>query len=211
MNPHIAALVIGLVSPPVILYFYLWRALLCLAPSTLRIELDAPPDKMQLPAELKAFSDQLLALGFTALGSRLERPRLHRETEYYEFARPADHVFATLYLGKYSQPRLYLLTRVETGFVITANYPRPARQVPGRYLAGGLEDFSPDRVYRAHLRRLEGFTPTGDFTLEGRLAAAQAWLAGPGKREVRLQNLHGLLLSGITVGMVAYTIIAGQH
>ncbi len=183
---------------------FLWRAVLCVAPSTLRIEPDVPAEQMQVPAELRELDRAVRALGFSPLGSRVERPRFTHETVSYDYASPQAQTFATVYLARDKSPRLYYLTPLAGGgFVITANYRRPAREIQGRYVSGGLEGFAPDRVFKAHLKRRESVgTPQGAFDAQARLAAAHAWFKGPGSAEIRLQNVHGLLFSVGTLAMV---------
>ncbi|MBI3184537.1 MAG: hypothetical protein HYZ28_20570 [Myxococcales bacterium] len=192
----------------VVLYLNLWRAVLCLWPPSIRIEAEVPADKMQVPAELSALEKEVLSLGFRPVGSRFEKPRFTRETISYDYACDKDGAFATLYLSRDGSPRLYFLTRTDQGaFVISANYRRPAREVPGRYFSAGLEDVSPERVYKAHLRRTASFgAPIGRLDQEGRLEAARHWFSGPGRVEVRQKNLHGLLWSLASLGMVAVAV-----
>ncbi|MGQ0505312.1 MAG: hypothetical protein ACT4TC_08325 [Myxococcaceae bacterium] len=198
------AVVVALVLAAFLLRLFLWRAVLCVAPGSVRIETDAPADQMKLPPALEAHALALRELGFSPLGTRLEKPWLTAETVAYDFVHPQAKSFATLELGRDGKPRLYYLTPVRRdGFVITANYKRPAREVKGRYLSGGLEDFPPDRVFKAHLRRLESVgQPEGALDQEGRLGAARAWVKGLGQRETRLQNVYGLLWSVGTLGML---------
>lgn len=196
--------VAGLVLAVVLLVMNLWRAILFLFPSSVRVEPEAPADQMDLPLELGAVATQLQALGFVPLGSHEEKPRLQRATRSYDWAHPGERVFATLYLGADDSPRLYLLTPLAPeGFVITSGYRRPAMELPGRYRSGSLEDASPERLLRAHLRRLEGLTPSGDFTWEGRVQAGRSWYQGLGRKEIRRQNLQGLLWTVMAVAIVA--------
>ena len=107
--------------------------------------------------------------------------------------------------------RYFLTPTVGSGFVITGNHHRPARELKGRYLSGALESLSAARVFTAHLRRVpEIGAPAGDYTQEARLAAAGAWFAGPGAVEVRQQNALGLLWTVGTVGMVAAAIFGSR-
>jgi len=188
----------------VVLYKNLWRSVLCIAPATVALDSEDPPDRMQLPQPLAPLARELARLGFSSIGSRREKPVLAAPTVFYEFANPADQAFATLFLSTSERPHLYYLTMTQNrGFVITANYPRPAKEVPGVYLAGALEEFPPERIYRAHLRRVEPMGPVGEYTQEGRLAAAKAWFSGPGRSEIRHQNLHGLVWTAGTLGILA--------
>jgi hypothetical protein len=194
---------VGLALAVMLLKLNLWRAVLFLAPASVRVDTEAPADQMDLPPELAPLADQLKALGFTALGSHEEKPRLHPATRSYDFARPAERVFATLHLGQDDAPRLYFLTPLAPeGFVITAGYKRPALELPG-YRSGGLEEASPERLYRAHLKRLEGLTPSGAFTWEGRVDAGRSWYRGLGQKEIRKQNLPGLLWTAAALAILA--------
>jgi hypothetical protein len=196
--------VAGLVLAIVLLSLNLWRAILFLFPASVRVEPEAPADQMDLPVELEALATQLQALGFVPLGSHEEKPRLQKASRSYDWAHPGERVFATLHLGQDESPRLYLLTPVAPhGFVITAGYRRPALEIPGVYRSGSLDDASPERLLRAHLRRLEGFTPTGDFTWEGRVEAGRSWYQGLGRKEIRRQNLQGLLWTVMALAIVA--------
>lgn len=194
----------GCVLAGVVLYRNFWRALLCVAPSTLSVESEDPPDRIQLPVELRSIAAELMALDFAPIGSRREKPKFAPATIAYDYANAKDRVFATLNVGRDGRPRLYFLTPVANGgFVITANYRRPAREVRGRYLAGSLDDFPPERVYKAHLRRIESLPASGEYTQEGRLEAAKAWVAGPGRGELRQQNLAALVWTAGTLGILA--------
>jgi len=160
---------------------------------------------------LERRQSELLALGFVPLGTHLERAPLGAQTLAFDFGHPKQLVFATL-TATDEQPRLYLLSRANDGFVLTADYRRPARELKGRYLSGSLEGVSAERLYKAHLRRLaELGNATGECTLEGRLAVARAWLEGPGTAETRQQNLLGLLWTVGTVGMVAAAILGRRN
>jgi hypothetical protein len=191
----------------VVLYKNLWRAVLCLAPASLSLDLEDPPDRMRIPHELTPLVQELTRLGFCPIGSRREKPRLAAPTIFYDFAKAAERVFATICLSSSGTPHLYYLTRTRSnGFVITANYRRPAREIPGFYLAGALENVPAERIYRAHMRRIEPMGPVGEYTQEGRLAAAKAWSSGPGRSEIRQQNLHGLVWTAGILGILAAAI-----
>lgn len=185
-----------------------WRAWLCLRPTSITIEADAPAGQIKLPEALEKVDAEVRALGFTSLGSHLEQPRFGPEMVSYDYAHPTDKCFATLYVSTSSEAKLYFLTPTAGGgFVITANHRRAAREIKGRYLSGSLESLPAARVFTAHLRRIgEVGTPEGEFTQAGRIAAAKAWFAGPGNVEVRQQNALGLLWTLGTVGMVAAAI-----
>ncbi|RKH08525.1 hypothetical protein D7V97_19270 [Corallococcus sp. CA053C] len=206
----------GLALAAVLLRLNFWRALLFLFPGTVRIEPEAPADQMDLPDALAPLAGQLQALGFTPLGSHEEKPLLQRATRSYDWAHPGERVFATLHLGADDLPRLYLLTPLAMGgpgssgdgFVVTASYRRPALDLPG-YRSGSLDDASPERLLRAHVRRLEGLGPVAvsNFTWEGRVQAGRAWYQGLGRKEIRRQNLQGLLWTAIALAIVASSFL----
>ncbi len=208
---ELATALAGLGLAGMLLALNAWRAVLYLFPASVRVEADAPADQMELPTALAPLSGALQALGFVPLGSHEEKPRLRRATLSYDYAHPSERVFATLHLSPDGAPRLYLLTPLAPeGFVITAGYRRAALEVPGRYLAGGLEDASPERLFRAHLKRLEGLTPTGPFTWEGRVEAGRSWYRGLGQKELRRQNLAGLLWTVAALAIVASAFLGGR-
>jgi hypothetical protein len=208
---ELATVLVGLGLAVALIVLNAWRALLFLFPASVRVEPEAPADQMELPAGLAPLAEQLRALGFRPLGSHEEKPRLRRATRSYDFAHPAERVFATLHLGPGDAPRLYFLTPLAPeGFVITAGYRRAALDIPGRYRSGGLEEATPDRLFRAHLKRLEGVNPTGDFTWEGRVEAGRSWYRGLGQQELRRQNLAGLLWTVAALALVASAFLGGR-
>ncbi|MBN1208652.1 MAG: hypothetical protein JXB05_27575 [Myxococcaceae bacterium] len=208
---QLATVVAGVVLAVMLLSLNYWRALLFLFPARVRVEPDAPGDQMELPSELTGLAEQLQALGFLPLGSHEEKPPLARATLSYDFAHPAERVFATLHLSPKGAPRLYFLTPLAPeGFVITAGYRRAAFELPGRYRSGGLEQVPPERLFRAHLKRLEGLSPTGDFTWEGRVETGRSWYRGLGQKELRRQNLPGLLWTVAALAIVVSAFLGGR-
>jgi hypothetical protein len=201
----------GLALAVTLLVLNYWRAILYLFPARVRVEPDAPGDRMDLPSALEPIAEQLRALGFVPLGSHEERPLFRRASFSYDYAHPGERVFATLHLGPNGTPRLYYLTPLAPeGFVITAGYKRPALDIAGRYRSGGLEDVPPERLFRAHLKRLEGVAPTGDFTWEGRVEAGRSWYRGLGQKEIRRQNLPGLLWTVAALAIVISAFLGGR-
>ncbi|QRN99465.1 hypothetical protein JRI60_10790 [Archangium violaceum] len=187
-----------------------WRAVLFLFPASVRVRPEAPAGQMELPAGLSPLAGQLRALGFVPLGSHVEQPRFQKGTSSYDFAHPGEHTFATLHFGPDGKPRLYLLTPLAPeGFVLTAGYRRPGFELPGRYRSGGVTEASTERLLRIHLERLQGLVPTEDFSWEGRLMAGQAWYQGAGQREIRRQNLQGLLWTVVALAIVAGLFLGG--
>ncbi|MCY1047147.1 hypothetical protein OV208_37945 [Corallococcus sp. bb12-1] len=202
----------SLVLAGVLLSLNFWRALLFLFPGKVGIEPEAPADQMDLPEELAPLAGQLQTLGFTPLGSHEEKPLLQKATRSYDWAHTGERVFATLHLGREDRPRLYLLTPLASGgFVVTASYRRPALDLPD-YRSGCLEDASPERLLRAHVRRLDGLalSEPGAFTWEGRVQAGRAWYQGLGRKEIRRQNLQGLLWTAIALAIVAGAFLGGR-
>ncbi|WNG34217.1 hypothetical protein F0U61_11700 [Archangium violaceum] len=187
-----------------------WRAVLFFSPSSVRVRPEAPAEQMDLPAELAPLAGQLRALGFVPLGRHVEKPRFHRGTRSYDFAHAGERTFATLHFASEGLPRLYLLTPLAPeGFVLTAGYKRPGFELPGRYRSGGFPDASPERLLQAHLERLQGLTPAEHFTWDARLQAGQAWYRGAGQREIRRQNLPGVLWTFVALAIVASLFLGG--
>ncbi len=144
------------------------RAVWCLWPAGTVLK---PYDVGAPPRLLSAQVEALLKLGFAPLGGHLELPRFHGGTPCWDFAHRDG--FATLYEEK-GQGRLYFLTPFgDGGSVVTANYRRPAREVPGKYLSGGMEGWPVVRVWKAHQRRLDGLAVKVTPTLDGRLQAGR--------------------------------------
>lgn len=192
----------------VLLRWHLWRAFAFLFPSSIRTEQDSPPDTDPVPGALEKAHEQLQRLGFAWLGTRLEHPVFGRKLVNYDYGHAALGVFASMYEGLGGKVRLYFLSPTQGGgFVLTANFRRPARVVEGKYLSGNLEVDDVERLLKAHQRRLpELGGPRGTFDMEGRLAAAREWYLGYGKAEVRQQNAVGLLWTLGALGMVGAAI-----
>lgn len=200
--------------------FVLWglrrnlpRAVLFLAPGTLLLDSEDPPDQMHLPPELVGIAGELHRLGFVPVGSRLEKPPLAPGTTYYDYAKPLEKVFATLFTSRSGKPSLFYLTMTPAnGFVITANYRRPAKDIPGLYLAGALEGFPAERIYRAHLRRVEQMGAVGEYTPQSRLEVAKTWSRGLGRTEIRQQNFQGLMWTAAILVLLAAALFgAAPH
>jgi hypothetical protein len=187
-----------------LLRWNLWRAILFLRPQSTTVEADAPADQAKPPAPLEKAEAGLAALGFTRLGSHLERSPLSRTRLGFDYVHAGEHVFATTFLSPRGEPRLYFLTPTANGgFVLTADHRRPAHEVPGRYLSGGMDETSPERIFKAHQRRVATVgEPAVTPTLEARVEVGRAWYAGDGRREVRQQNALGLLWTLGSLGMV---------
>lgn len=180
------------------------RALVCLMPSRVAVEIDAPADAVKVPAALASIETQLRSLGFARLGSHHER-RWGQPPPRIDFAQPTQGVFASAWLDEAMQPRVDLLTPAgDDGFVVTSSYRRGGREEPGRYFAGGLEQASIERVYRAHLRRVPLVGAVrGSFDQPALIAALQQWYRTVGARELRRQNVPALVWAAFSVGLVA--------
>ncbi|MFL5352261.1 hypothetical protein [Archangium sp.] len=200
--------VLGMAVKLLLLNF--WRAFLFLFPTSVRLLPEAPAEAMELPPELAPLAGQLRGLGFVPLGRHLEKPRFQQGTRSYDFAHPGERAFATLHFSPGTGPRFYLLTPLAPeGFVLTAGYQRPTFEVPGRYRSGGIADASAERLLQAHRERLQGLSPGEHFTWDARLQAGQAWYRGPGQREIRRQNLQGLLWTVVALAIVAGLFLGG--
>ena len=82
------------------------RAVLFVAPSTLLLDSEDPPDHMQVPDELAALAGELRRLGFVPVGSRREKPPLSAALTHYDYAKPESKVFGTLFISKGGVPHL---------------------------------------------------------------------------------------------------------
>src|SRR5688572_32962783 len=91
----------------------LWRAWLCLKPTSIAIEADAPPGQVKLPELLEKPDVELRALGLVSIGSHLEQPRFGNEMFSYDYAHPIDGCFATLYVSTNGEAKLYFLRSEE--------------------------------------------------------------------------------------------------
>lgn len=169
-----------------------WRALLCLKPDSLTLEVDTPA-ATEVPGALVATHGALLQAGFVMLGTHLEAPKLRKALTLYDYVHHGHGAYASIFLGAPDSPRWYLLTDAKGGLVMTANYRRRSVEQPG-YASGNLEGASVDRLLKAHLRMASPFgqphTPLG---LEERVALARRWYRGVGRREVRLDTAVSLL------------------
>ena len=199
--------VLVLVGALVLLRFQAWRAVLCVRPQAVRVEVETPADVTVIPPELEDAWGELKKLGFTLLGAHSERAPLSSVTAlrswFVDAVHPTSPVVASLSVGPDEQDHLVFLTQSDRGFVITANYRRLSYEVPGAYLAGGLDGATPERLLKAHLRRVpEIGTPKSLTTIEERVVAAREWYSRSGKPELRQQHAVGLLWTLGALGMV---------
>ncbi len=182
----------------------LWRAIVWLMPSTVRVEDDAPADaKVKLPLPLDKHAAELARLGFRFIGTHLEQPRLGAAVLSFDYASNEAHAYASLTLGEDEEPRVELLTPLAGGgFVRTASYRRSALEEKG-YFSGYLENVPLERLVQAHQRTAAGTgTPVDTYDTAARLAAAKAWYQYPAAaRELRQQHQSGLMWTfGAVVG-----------
>lgn len=201
-SPLIAGCV--LLGALVLLRFQAWRAVLCLRPQAVKVEVETPAHVTQVPGELEDAWAELKKLGFTLLGAHSENTPLSPRARWFLDAKhPAHPVVASLSVGSDEQEHLVLVTQSERGFVITANYRRLSFEVPGVYLSGGLDGASPERLLNAHLRRVPQIgVPKVLETIEDRVIAAREWYSRSGKPELRQQHAVGLLWTLGALGMV---------
>jgi hypothetical protein len=193
-----------LVASAAVLWLNLGRALLWVRPKLLTLEADAPADQVKVPDELTALARELSEQGFVFLGTHQERSPARPVRTCWDFAAESSGTFATLDVSRAGERQLVFFTRTaDDAFVLTANHRRPVRADAGRYEASYLENVNVARLFKAHQRVVGERKGEGPMTLEGRVDAAQAWLAGPGRVEIRQQHLSGLLWTLSTVGMVA--------
>ncbi len=199
-------IVIGgaILTAGVLLYWHLWRAIAFLKPASVRVDIDTP-GPTQVPGLLEPLDTAMKALGFTMLGSHLEHPRLGRALLCYDYVNREKKTFASLYgAGLFH----FVTVTANDGCVLTANYRRPGANEPGRYLAGGIQGASAERLFKAHLRRLEEMPGIEtDFSLDGRVAQTRAWFERVGVTELRRQNAVGLLWSAGALMLAAWAVV----
>ncbi len=185
-----------------------WRAALCLAPGSIRLQSGSSALEPALPPPLAPLAEQLRALGFQPLGMHLEKPLFQAGTRSYDFVHPGERVFATLYVTPAGRPHLYLLTPLAPeGFVLTADHARRGFDLAGRYQGVGLPGTPPERLWQLHRERCQGRACAEDLSHEGRLHVGRAWFQGAGQREIRRQNLQGLLWTLVALAVVVLLFI----
>lgn len=208
------------------LWANLWRALVFLTPRAVIIEIEDGTPDAPVPGWLESTAELLRSLGFVPLGTFSERHRLgptrtswaFHHAEHRTFALVADSPLvrrASVLVPP--EPRLEregpaarvtLFTAAPTGFLLSSNFRRPGADVPGRHLAGGLPGATPDRLFRAHLRRIPEIGPGRDgATLDALLALVHEWHHGVGRSELRRQHAVGLLWTVGGLGMVAGPLV----
>lgn len=187
-----------------LLRFFAWRAVLCLLPGSARVEVETPADVTVIPGELEDTWAELKKLGFTLLGAHSEKYPLKGEVLFVDGVHGKEPVVASLTIGPDEQDLLTLWTQSDRGFVVTANYKRPSREVPGSYLSGSIDGAAVERLLKVHVRRIAEIGAAKRLdTLEKRVAAAREWFSNSGKPELRQEHAVGLLWSVGALGMVA--------
>ncbi len=179
----------------VVLRLQAWRALLCLWPSSVRVEPEEPATVLTVPGALEGPVEALRALGFVLVGSHSEAPRLTSATLYVDLVEPGRGTWASVCearRGERPRARVTLTSHTAQGWVVTADFRRPARDVAGS-AAGGVEGAPPERLLKAHVRRVQAPEAVVAPTLDARVELARAWYAGPGRAELRQQHAIGLL------------------
>lgn len=185
----------------------LWRALLFIKPASIAVFADEPAEP--LPVELQPLANDLRALGFVPLGSHLERPPLGPTTRLFDFVHRDANTFATAYFARGGAPRLFFLTLLaDGGCVLTSNYRRPMKPIPGRYLSAHYESWPLKRLLAAHLRMASGRPAQQATDMASRITAARRWFETFGAAEIRQVNLPGLLWTLGTLGMVAAALLS---
>lgn len=196
---------IALAAAVKLLTLNLWRAVLFVAPGSVQLRSEGALEPEALPAPLAPLADQLRELGFVALCTHSEKPLLHGATRCYDLVHPGERTFATLYLSEGQRPLAYFLTPLAPeGSVLTREPPRPGFVLPGRYGARGRDEPVLGPLWLAHQERLRGLTRSEDITPETRLQVGRAWYRGAGQREIRRQNVQGLLWTLVALAMVAF-------
>lgn len=186
-----------------LLFFFGWRAILCVAPQSARVEVETPADATVIPPELEDAWAEFKQLGFTLLGAHSEKFWLRAPVLFVDGVHATEPVVVSLTVGPDAHDHTTLWTMSDRGFVITSNFKRPSREVSGRYLSGSIDGASHERLVKVHLRRVPEIGAAQRLdTLEKRVDAARAWFQDKGKPELRQQHALGLLWSIGAVGMV---------
>jgi hypothetical protein len=169
---------------------YARRALVFLFPSV-RVtgERDAPPrsaPRLRLGVELER-------LGFAPLGLRHERSAFGlfaREVDAYADASRGTYADVFQERGPAAGARLVFYSPfVDGAYVLTDSHARPSRADRNAQV-GTVRGAAPEGQLAAHEIAVERFavrhgTPAVALDLDARVAAASAWYAGDGRRELR--------------------------
>lgn len=203
MNDDVAKAVLAVGVGGVLLRWHAWRAWLCVAPASVRVEVDTP-QPVPPPEVLSSLHAQLLERGFVMLGTHVEHPRFGPALLVHDYAHEAQGAFASTFVSTDGHARCYLLTRcANQGLALTANYPRVSEEISQQYVVGHLDGVGVERLLNAHTRRAAAIGPaSGPWTLDERVVIARRWYATVGGRELRHQNAVSLLWTLGALGMV---------
>ncbi len=205
MNDVTLEALVLLAIAAVALWLTAWRALLFLAPGTVRVEVESPADATRVPDELADAVSALRKLGFTLLGAHSEKYPLRAPREFIDLVK--ENVVASLRVGRDEGDEVTLWSHAQGRFVITSNFKRPSREVPGRYLSGAIDGASYERLLNVHLRRVPEINATGRAeNVEAHVETVRAWFRGAGKPELRQAHAVALLWSLGAVGMVGAAV-----
>lgn len=219
--------VVTVIAGVVFLWANLWRAGLFLTPRSPRLEVEDGSADVPVPGWLEATHERLLSLGFRPLGSFIERRVFGPTRTSWSYANDAEATYAIVddsplvrRASALTPPepkserdgpaaRLTYVTTSGGRFVLSSNFRRPGVSLPGAQLCAGLPGAEPDRLFRAHQRRVAeiggGEAPLSLDTLLERL---RQWRAGEGASEVRRQHAVGLLWTLGGLGMVTGSVIS---
>ncbi len=190
-----------------------WRALLCLWPKSLRVEPEEPASALTVSGVLEPAVDALRAQGFTVVGSHSEAPRLGPAELFVDLAHAGSGIWAQVsapHSRDERSARVTLLTPTDGAWVLTSNFRRPARDT-ARVAVGGLEGATPERLVKAHARRLAAGASLPEVSLDARVALARDWYASVGVTEVRLQHARGLMWSLFALGLLAAPFVTAAR
>ena len=221
---HLAIVVAG----AVLVWANLWRTLIFVTPSATTLEIEDGSPDAPVPGWLEETHTTLRGLGFAPVGSWLELRRLGPARTSWGYVNEAQRVFAIVADSPLvrvrrtpltpPEPRLerdgpaarvtFVTVSAASGFLLSSNFRRPGATIPHRHLCAGLPNASAERLFRAHLRRVEELgVPAGTFTLEGLLTHLRDWNASVGRAELQRQHAVGLLWTLGGLGMVAGPLV----
>jgi hypothetical protein len=207
----------------------LWRALVFVTPSATRLEVDDGTNEVPVPGWLEPTHEALGGLGFAPVGTLLESRLLGPARSTWVYVCPEHGTFAFVSDSSLVRPRRSRLTPPEPAleregpaarltflttagpgrFLLSSNFRRPGAAVPRVHLCAGLPNAPPDRLFRAHARRVaELGAPTGDLSLDGALAHLTDWHRTVGRAELRRLHGVGLLWTLGGLGMVAFHLMS---
>ncbi|MCU0697794.1 MAG: hypothetical protein MUC96_14810 [Myxococcaceae bacterium] len=206
----------------------LWRALVVLWPRAIHLEIDDGTSDVPVAGWLEPTHDALRALGFSPVGTFFETRRAGPSRTTWAYVNAGQHLFAFVSDSPLVRARRSLLTPPEPRleregpaarltfvttagpgrYLVSSNFRRPGASVPQVHLCAGLPGANPERLVRAHLRRVgELGAPTGDFSLDGAFALWTDWHLTVGRTELQRQHGVGLLWTLGGLGMVAGPLI----